>query len=72
MTTDAGADDVPRRTGAAASIAAVSLVTIIALGLIVLLTTALHLSGHLVASFEPGPERPGGVIGVYDLGPGGG
>ena len=29
-------------------------------------------TGHLVASFEPSPDRSGGVIGVYDLGPGGG
>ena len=33
---------------------------------------ALAASGHLVASFEPGPDRSGAVIGVYDLGPGGG
>ena len=55
VTTDAGADDVPRRTGAAASIAAVSLVTIIALGLIVLLTTALHLWG-LVGDLPYAPD----------------
>jgi hypothetical protein len=33
---------------------------------------ALAASGHLVASFEPGPDRYGGVIGVYDLGSAGG
>ena len=33
---------------------------------------ALASTGHLVASFEPGPDRSGDVIGVYDLGPGGG
>jgi 4-amino-4-deoxy-L-arabinose transferase-like glycosyltransferase len=33
---------------------------------------ALAATGRLVASFEPGPDRSGGVIRVYDLGTGGG